>query len=60
MVTPGQQAIFTQFELIIKDNNLNFYYHNNEVHDLLKRHKSNFKTNSGSSISMVFFPGLCL
>ena len=55
MVTPGQQAIFTQFELIIKDNNLNFYYHNNEVHDLLKRHKSNFKTNSGSSISMVSF-----
>ena len=55
MVTPGQQAIFTQFELIIKDNNLNFYYYNNEVHDLLKRHKSNFKTNSGSSISMVSF-----
>jgi short-subunit dehydrogenase involved in D-alanine esterification of teichoic acids len=55
MIAPGRQAIFTQFELIIKNNDLNFYYQNNKFHDLLKRHKSYFKTNSGSSITMISF-----
>lgn len=55
MVAPGQQAIYTQFNLQIKENNLNFYFDRNEVHDLLKRYKSCFKSASGSSIMMTSF-----
>ena len=55
MVAPGRQAIYTQFKLHIKDNNLNFHYDRNEIHDLLKRYKSCFKSASGSSITMISF-----
>ena len=55
MVAPGRQAIYTQFKLYIKDNNLNFNYDRNEIHDLLKRYKSCFESASGSSITMISF-----
>jgi hypothetical protein len=55
MVAPGRQAIYTQFKLYIKDNNLNFNYDRNEIHDLLKRYKSCFESASGSSITMFSF-----
>ena len=55
MVAPGRQAIYAQLNLQIKDNNLNFSYDKNEVHDLLKRYKSCFKSASGSSITMTSF-----
>ena len=55
MVAPGRQAIYTQFKLYIKNNNLNFNYDRNEIHDLLKRYKSCFESASGSSITMISF-----
>jgi hypothetical protein len=55
MVAPGQQAIYTQFKLDIKDNNLKFSYDRNEVHDLLKRYRSFFKSPTGSLITMISF-----
>ena len=55
MVAPGKQAIYTQFKLDIKENNLDFNYDKNEIHDLLKRYKSCFRSESGSSLTMISF-----
>lgn len=55
MVAPGRQAIYTQFKLYIKDNDLKFNYKSNEIHNLLKRYKSCFESSSNSLISMTSF-----
>jgi len=55
MISPGRQALYTQFKLNLKDKKLKFKHETEQLHNVLKQNKSIFKSSWGSTISMTSF-----
>ncbi|MDC0125107.1 SDR family NAD(P)-dependent oxidoreductase [Candidatus Pelagibacter sp.] len=55
MISPGRQALYTQFKLDIKHSNIKFKHEEEQFHEVFKQNKSIFKTPRGSKITITSF-----